>query len=235
MRLPSDGVERIPGSGPSRLVLSCEHASRDLPDRTWHPEDAWLLDTHWAYDIGAGVLTRELAEAAGAPAVLAGFSRLFIDPNRPLDSDTLVRQTAEGRPIRLNAEVAPEELEERVGYWQSYHQAVDGMAGAPGVEILLAVHSFTPVYEGRERTLEVGVLFDRDDALGKKLALALSTVAITEENEPYSGKLGLIYAAQRHADTHGIMAVEIEVRQDLIIDPSFRQRVVRQVLAGLAP
>ena len=45
-------------------------------------------------------------------------------------------------------------------------------------------------------------------------------------NEPYSGREGLIYAAERHAGTHGRRALELEVRQDLATDPSARRQIV---------
>ncbi len=230
------GAEVIAFPSDTRLVLSCEHASQTLPDGyDWPNEDDWLRDTHWAYDIGAAMLTRELAALTKAPAVLATFSRLLIDPNRPLDSDTLIRTTAEGKNIALNRDVASADRGRRVAYWQGYHQALAAQASLPSVDVLFAIHSFTPDYEGEQRDLEIGVLFDRDEELGQALAAALSKTARTELNEPYSGKLGLIYSAQRHADAFGKRAIEIEVRQDRIIDAEFRKRIAEvcaQVLLG---
>src|SRR5687767_3551561 len=96
-------VEKIAAArSDAALLLSCEHASQTMPHaRDWHDDDRWLLGTHWAYDIGAAELTRELARATGAPAVLAAFTRLFVDPNRPLDSPTLIREHAEGRAVAM--------------------------------------------------------------------------------------------------------------------------------------
>lgn len=230
-----DAFEVIPAVGPSRLVLSCEHADNRLPASwAWTDEDAWIRETHWAYDIGAARLTREIASLAKAPAVLAKFSRLLIDPNRPLASDTLIRETAEGRGVHLNRSVDDRDRTERVAYWEAYHAAFSEMARAPACEVIFAVHSFTDSYEGSVRDFEIGVLFDRDEDLGRELAASISEVASTRLNEPYSGKAGLIYAAQRHADTHGRQAVEIEVRQDRILDPSFRHRLAQAVTRVLA-
>ena len=47
-------------------------------------------------------LTRELSAAVAAPAVIAQFSRLLVDANRPLDSPTLFRDVADGQPVHLN-------------------------------------------------------------------------------------------------------------------------------------
>jgi predicted N-formylglutamate amidohydrolase len=75
--------------------------------------------------------------------------------------------------------------------------------------------------------MEIGVLFDREDALAAVLAEALAAEGfVVAMNEPYSGKEGLIYAAERHASAHGKHALELEVRQDLAVTPEARARVV---------
>ena len=233
--LPADACEVVAAPGPSALVLSCEHASVRLPDGwSWPAEDRWLLEQHWSHDIGAAALTREIARAAAAPAVLAGFSRLLVDPNRPLDSDTLFRAHADDRPVHLNRHVDADDRKRREAYWHGYHQQVAAMAAGPGAEVIFAVHSFTPSYEGAARSFEIGVLFDEEEALATELAAALSPFASTRLNEPYSGKEGLIYAADRHAREHGLRAIEIEVRQDRIIDPAFRAQIVAATLKVLA-
>ncbi len=229
-----DAVEVIDGGPTSPVVVTCEHAARRLPERWgWSTDDHWLVDTHWAYDIGAATLAREVATLLAAPVVLARFSRLLIDPNRPLGSETLIRQEAEGRGIHLNLAVDAHDHAWRLAYWEAYHRAVDRAAAAPAAEVIFAVHSFTPRYEGSARNFEIGVLFDEDEALAHELADALGAFADTRLNEPYSGKQGLIYAADRHARAHGRKAVEIEVRQDRILEPAFRARIaaaVRRVL-----
>jgi predicted N-formylglutamate amidohydrolase len=53
-------------------------------------------------------------------------------------------------------------------------------------------------------------------------------------NEPYSGKLGLMYSVDRHAKKHGRRPIELEVRQDLAVDPVVRRRVVAASAAALA-
>ena len=79
--------------------------------------------------------------------------------------------------------------------------------------------------------MDVGVLFDREQDLAECLAAALAPLGVVRLNEPYSGKKGLIYSAQRHADACDKRAVEIEVRQDRLLDVSFRQRLVAALAA----
>lgn len=226
----------------ARVVLTCEHASERIPealardeDPVWPDEDAWLRGTHWSYDLGAEALAVEYARAVGARLVCARFSRLFVDPNRPLGHPTLFRREAEGRVIALNASLSDDEQRLRIErLYAPFHDAVDRtVASSPEAEIVLAIHTFTPVYEGRRRTLEIGVLFDREDELGRRIAAGLADAGFrVAENEPYSGKDGLIHVAATHGDRYGKRALELEVRQDLATDPAFRARLV-PVLARL--
>ena len=75
------------------------------------------------------------------------------------------------------------------------------------------------------------MLFNKEEraaqALHDALARELSGVAY---NEPWSGKDGLIFSAESHAERRGRVALELEIRQDLAQDASYRARVV-QVLA----
>lgn len=225
--------EYDPGAQDARVFLTCEHASERLPAPwSWPEPDVRLLGTHWAYDLGAAELTRELAHALRAPAVLSCFSRLLADPNRPEDSPELFRQSADGLPIELNRQVTDADRDARLGsYHRPYHAAVDQGVAASRADIVLAIHSFTPVYEGRARPMEVGVLFHHEHDLAEHTAAILRNAGmLVALNEPYSGRDGLIYAAERHADAHGRRALELEVRQDRATQPGFRERLIEALV-----
>jgi predicted N-formylglutamate amidohydrolase len=207
------------------IVLTCDHASEHLPDPwRWPTEDHRLLGTHWASDPGAQQLTWELASLRGLPAVASTFSRLLIDPNRPLDSATLLRDVADGAPVMLNQRVSAADREERIERcYLPYHRALAQMVATHTPRLVFAMHTFTPQYEGTPREVAVGVLFDRDEDAGARLTHELrKTGLVTRENEPWSGKGGFMYAAQHHAEAHDALALELEVRQDLATDPRFR-------------
>ena len=228
--------EIVRTGGHAGVLVTCEHASQRLPEPwRWSERDRRLVDTHWAYDLGAAELAREYAEAVGATAVLARFSRLLADPNRPEGSPTLFRAMAEGLPVELNEAIDPAEREIRLdGYYRPFHEAVDREVAASHAPILLAMHTFTPLYEGTRRALEVGVLFDAEEALAMELVAAFAQAGMrVAPNEPYSGREGLIHVVDRHARTHGRRAIELEVRQDLAVDPEFRARFVRVLAAHL--
>jgi predicted N-formylglutamate amidohydrolase len=226
---PVQGVPEAP------VLLTCEHASEHLPDTwQWPTADRWLIGTHWAYDPGADWLTRELAEELGAVAVLSRFSRLLVDPNRAEDSPDLIRTRAEGRDIKLNRHVDVAERERRIErLHRPYHAAIDREVARSKVPLLLAMHTFTPVYEGRRREVEVGVLFDTEEALAERFRHAIADVGlVTRMNEPYSGREGLMYSVDRHARAYGRRALELEVRQDLVGDEAVRRRL-RQALVSV--
>jgi predicted N-formylglutamate amidohydrolase len=219
------------GDGRAGALFTCEHASERLPEPwRWTPDDEWIRGTHWAYDLGAAELARELARELDAVAVLSRFSRLLADPNRPEHSPDLCRASAEGRAIRLNAAIDSTERERRLTPWRAYHDAVDLAVAGSTAPIVFAVHTFTPVYEGAPREVEVGVLFDEETALADRLHSAVAAAGFrVAMNEPYSGKLGLMYAVDRHARRHGRRPIELELRQDLAMNHEARSRIVAAV------
>jgi predicted N-formylglutamate amidohydrolase len=225
-----------------RLVLTCEHAANRVPPPiTVSDADRRILQTHWGWDIGAAEVVRELVHIKDCLAVLARFSRLVVDPNRPPDHHDLIRaDCGEDGCVAFNEEVSDAERARRLAaFYEPYHDAVDRYLGervARGGEVYLcSVHSFTPILGVDERWMELGVLFDEHEDIAEALAEDLRgegfKVAL---NEPYSGRTGLIFAAARHGSTHGVVHVEIEIRQDLIDTPEKARAVAHRLRPSLA-
>lgn len=227
-------IERLAGpSGRSNIVLTCEHASDQLPV-PWGA-DEWLRSMHWAIDLGIADFTRALCERLDSRAILARFSRLWIDANRPLYSSTLFRDRADGRPVHLNSDLPDHERLARVlSCWQPYHDGVDALIEEAPARLLLSMHSFTPLYEGNVREVEIGVLFDDEDALAAEVAQRLEPFGYCVRlNEPYSGKGGMMYSCYDHAKRHGLRGLELEVRQDLLADPVHVARLLDAVSTAI--
>lgn len=230
----SEAAEEIRGDPSSPVVFTCEHASNALHEPwKWPPQDRWLVDTHWASDIGAAAFTRRVAKRMKAPAVLSKFSRLLVDPNRPLDSDTLFRQNADGRLVHLNEALMEKDRLERIErFYLPYHAAVSEMVRRSRADTVFAIHTFTNDYEGDKRELEIGVLFDDDEEPAHALIRHLEGAGFhVLANQPWSGKAGLAYSPVRHAKELGRRALEIEARQDLIIREGFARRLA-EALSG---
>ncbi len=225
-------AEEIDGDFGGRVVFTCEHASARLPAPwVWPEGDHWLVDTHWASDIGAGAFTRRVAQLMNAPAVLSRFSRLLIDPNRPLNSETLFRENADGKTVHLNESLLETERQRRIDrFYEPYHAAVRAMVERSQGDTVFSIHTFTDNYEGDARVLEIGVLFDDDEEPALRLVRHLEESGFhVLPNEPWSGKAGLAHSAVSHAQEFRRQALEIEARQDLIVGEAFAGRLAEAI------
>lgn len=198
-----------------------------------------LLQTHWAWDIGARDVARRIARRLGAAVIGGEVSRLVVDLNRPVADPSLVRREAEGVRLSWNARVTPGEIERRMLAWHlPYHDAIDRAIlrlVTRGVRpLLLAVHSFTPVYGGRRRDFDMGVLFDRSRKPAIALVRALRRAGFrVRYNEPYSGLKGMMYSIHRHGTHHGLPCLELEINQELLARRDAAARVALKVATAL--
>ncbi len=211
--------------GDPAMLLVCDHASNFVP-----PEynglglpDA-VFERHIAYDIGAASVTAELSRILNAPVVLAGFSRLLIDPNRGVDDPTLVMKLSDGAIIPGNRYADAASIAARVAqYYTPYHQAIADRitaARARGVApAILSLHSFTPVFQAYTRPWHIGILWDRDGRIALPLleSLGADNSLCVGDNQPYSGEL-VGDCMYQHGTLNGLPHVLIELRQDLIVD-----------------
>ncbi len=217
-------VEIVDGARERGIVLIGDHARNAVPDEYGNLGlPAAEFERHIAYDIGVEWVTRRLAALIGAPAVLAGFSRLLIDPNRGEDDPTLIRQLYDGTVITGNYPISAQERARRLDrFYRPYHDAVAAMtasvAAASGrAPFIISIHSFTPAMQGRRRPWHVGILWDSDDRAVKPVleALRADPDLVVGDNEPYDGALrgDTMF---RHAIVNGYAHLLIELRQDLI-------------------
>ncbi len=226
-------VELYNRNGNAPFVFTCEHAAYTVP-----PEyddlglSAEQLQEHIGWDIGAGALTRLLADCCDAPGVLSVVSRLVIDCNRSLADADLILAESCGVTIPGNRGIDDRERERRTErFYLPFHDAVDRvLKSRPGAP-LLSVHSFTPELNGQERRFDVGVLFDTwtEDARIFGQALAESGLTV-RYNEPYSGLDGLIYSARAHGMEHRRRYLELEVNNRLLRDRDGIERIADAVV-----
>ncbi len=213
------------GSFPALLV--CDHAVNAVPTEL---RDLGLdgdeLARHIGWDPGARAVTLALAEFLDAPALLAGYSRLVIDPNRPPDSETSILECSDGTVIPGNIGLDDRARSERVeAFFLPYHRAIDAALDEPGArfEALICVHSFTPVLTDNRlpRPWHASVLWaGTQQRFARRIrdALAHTTALNIGENVPYVPRPDLGYTADTHGELRGLPNVLIEIRQDLLED-----------------
>lgn len=79
----------------NKVIITCEHASNKTHAYKIPKLEKEYFNTHWGYDLGAKEMTIDVAEEAEVLTVLTNFSRLIIDPNRSLLSQSLIRKIIE--------------------------------------------------------------------------------------------------------------------------------------------
>ncbi len=215
--------ELINPEGASPLFLVCDHASNFVPRALQGLGlDPAYLSLHIAYDIGAAAVTRRLAASLDAPAVLSHFSRLVVDPNRPLDDATSIPAVSDAIPVPGNRGLSVGAREARIAtFFRPYHRAIETTLqrrlGRGALPIFVSVHSFTPMLEGARRPWDIGVLWDHGNRVARPLIEALGRRGLTVgDNEPYSGTIAFGFTTRHHAAPLGLPQVLLELRQDLI-------------------
>ena len=218
------GIERGQGQGP--FVIVCEHASSTLPRAMGDmglSEEARL--SHIAWDPGALAVARLLSTRFDSPLVFQRFSRLVYDCNRPPESPASMPMKSEIYAVPANEGVdGAERLARTQALYRPFHSTVSALIDertCSGLATsLITVHSFTPVYFGKPRAVEVGILHDADArfADGILSAAASDRRHDVRRNEPYGPADGVTHSLILHGISRGIPNVMIEVRNDLIAD-----------------
>jgi predicted N-formylglutamate amidohydrolase len=233
-----------PESG-SNFLLTADHAGRAIPRRLGDlGVPASELQRHIAWDIGIAAVTEHLAHALDATAVLQAYSRLVIDCNRRPEWDSAIPAISESTAIPGNRGLAAAEREARrreifLPYHDSITELLNRRRAAGRRTVLIAMHSFTPVFKGLTRTVEVGVLYNpsasdiRLPHIMLDLLRAEGDLAVGD-NAPYAITGASDYTVPVHGEGRLLPHVEIEIRQDLIGDAAGQEAWAAR-LARLLP
>jgi len=220
-------VEVLPVDPAFAALLVCDHATNRIPASLQGlgvtPAN---LKTHFALDIGAADIVRHLSRRLRLPAVMTCYSRLVVDCNRALTDPSAFPVCLEHIRVPGNENLDHEARTARADtfFWPYHHMIreqltrLEAIATAPA---LIAIHSFTPSFNGRLRPWHIGVLWDKDPRIPLPLLEALRRVegVIVGDNEPYSGKHPHDFTVDHHAEAEGLAHVSIEIRQDEIDSP----------------
>lgn len=218
-------VERADSDAP--FVFVCDHAGRRLPrvlgDLGVAARD---LERHIAYDLGIAPVAHRLAAAFAATLVAQAYSRLVIDCNRPLHVTQSIPEISEATEIPGNKGLSSAQRQARIdALFRPYHDRIEALLDARAARgratLLIAMHSFTPVYNGVRRPWALGLLYSHDARLAAPLLHLLNheSAPYVGDRLPYAVSDESDYTLPVHGERRGLLHIGFEIRQDLIGTP----------------
>lgn len=224
--------------GPSSAVVVCEHASNFIPTEYGNLGlDKHAATSHAAWDPGALGVTRRLAKALDAVAVTGTISRLVCDLNRPPSAHDASTQKSELIKVPGNVGLSDEERAERAAkVYEPFRRTLAAQISNTSHPVLITVHSFTPIYHGKQRDVEIGILHDAD----ARLADAMIDIATqhtsmnVQRNEPYGPENGVMHTLREHAVASGHLNVMLEIRNDLIAQENQQIHVAKFIATWIS-
>lgn len=203
-----------------RPVITCEHAGNNVPSDYMHlfKDCDDVLLSHRGWDPGAIEIATALSKELSAPFFMCETTRLLVEPNRSLHSDSLFSEytlalTDAQKSGLLN------------NYYHPHRTAVEEFIQKSQEAVLhLSIHTFTPIWNDVERKVDVGLLYDPDrgnessfcEACASLLRRDLSALNV-EFNEPYKGVDDgfTTYLRTKFANDR-YMGIEIEINQKFV-------------------
>lgn len=218
----------INADGPSPFVFVCDHASNRIPDE-YGDLGLSAIDRlrHIAWDPGALAVSLQLADILDAPLIHSTVSRLVVDCNRWHDAPDLIPTRSERTEIPGNRNVGDNAKARRIAdFHDPFHVAIDTVlnrrASLQRETILVAMHSFTPVYNDVPRPWPIGLIHGADTGYTRALFEALEATGSGLNvgwNEPYAALNGVTYTLEHHGDGRRLESTMIEIRHDEILEP----------------
>lgn len=215
------------------LFLSCEHGGNEVPQelQSCFIGHADVLESHRGLDIGALDLFQRLVPLA-EETTSATLSRLCIELNRSEGHPQLFSVYTRTLDPARKAEL----LAFHRSYWTNFGERIQARISVEQEVMHVAVHSFTPVWDGVVRTVDIGLLYDpaRSDERSfcmvwrKALSTRLPQLTI-RMNQPYKGVSDGFPTALRKIFPAHYGGIELEVNQRFapngLMEPSVAQAV----------
>jgi predicted N-formylglutamate amidohydrolase len=224
-------VQEYIAAGRSPFLLTCDHYGRLIPKVLGNlglKESE--LTRHIAWDIGIAGVAETLSRQLDAHLIVQRYSRLVIDCNRPPHVASSIPVISDATTIPLNEGLSGEAAAlRRREIFDPYHRRIDAIIDRRLHDrrptVLIALHSFTPVYAGIARPWHIGTLYHRDTRLPPLVLKLLRSEAdlLVGDNEPYAVSDETDYTIPVHGEARGLINSGIEIRQDLISDQAGQQ------------
>ena len=201
------------------FLFTCEHASAAVPA---YCKSAFStvaaradLASHRGIDFFAEMAASILSEKLKAKCFKGQWSRLCIDLNRSPHHRNLYSSYAMAMPADLRKTL----LEYYNNYRNSVIQEISRLVEGRHPVIHISVHSFTPIWEGKPRQCDLGVLYDpgrpeeKQFALGMQESLQVNGYRV-RRNYPYRGNAdGLTTTLRKLFQPDQYLGIELEFNQ----------------------
>ncbi len=237
-------IENAKGSAP--ILIICDHASNRVPKIL---DNVGLskadLAKHIAWDPGTEDIGQYMSEKLDAAAVFATYSRIVVDVNRGERSPECMREVSDHIVVPGNQKLSAAEKRQRLDeiFWP-YHRALSGQIKALRkkgiVPMIVSLHSFTPEMDGYKRPWEIGVLWNKEETIARRVVenlRAQNPGMVVGENEPYTLKQANLSknTIKTHAEDTGLPYIIVEFRQDLVATKRDALKWGRIFLEAIAP
>ena len=205
------------------LIITCEHGGNEIPEEY---EDLFsgyekILLTHRGYDLGVLSLAEYFSKIFNVRLFKTNISRLLVDVNRSLWRRTLFSEITK----KLNKDEKETILQK---YYYPHRNVITEYIkteATNGQKILhIALHSFTPLLNSKERAAEMGFLYNPErinekeiSRVWKKEIKKILPDWRLRYNYPYRGKPdGLTAHFRKIYLDDNYLGVELEINQKFI-------------------
>lgn len=217
----------------TQIFLTCEHGGAEIPAefRSLFIKDENVLKTHRALDIGALEVATLLKKNLKVPLLFSTISRLIVDLNRLLDSSTLFSEFIKSYSANEKKQILQQYYHP---HRNAFRKAVVQSEKKDQLLIHIGVHSFTPKLNGRQRKMQIALLYDPRRGPEKKFAdLWMKNLKKQfpeynlARNKPYKGAgYGINDFFRRMFSKDHYIGIEIEMGQALLVELQKKRQTI---------
>lgn len=205
------------------VIITCEHAGNSIPVeyRYLFVKAAEILNSHRGWDPGALYAAELISKQLQAPLYSFPVTRLLIEVNRSLGHRRLFSEFSK----ILSASHKKQLIE---NYYTPYRGGIERVLREKLSQnkrvIHIGIHTFTPIFKGKERQCDIGLLFDPEqphekqlcNSWRKNLKIQFPDLFI-RHNQPYKGTDdGLTTFFRSVFNTNLYNGIELEINQKFL-------------------
>ena len=207
------------------VIITCEHAGKEIPEnyRALFAGFQDVVNSHRGWDPGTLELAKSISAKLDAPLFVYPYTRLLVEPNRSEGHPKLFSEFSKILPKKVKEDLLKE-------FYHPYRNKIiteiSKLIKQKSPVLHLSIHSFTPVFDGKTRNIDIGILYDPGQKTEKFVAGILKKSLKRKSpglkirmNQPYKGKSdGFTTALRKRFDKKNYLGIEIEVNQKLLPD-----------------